>query len=246
MATTLLNAPGSLINNGKSSTVLITALTPEDLPQEAEKREDHLLAFSRLVDATYIVSSPYSEVQNQLDLRPLDQPTRLFAMALSYLTITRPDFRLAPYLDSFNWPIVFSTLRALCLLSKLRWHTQEFYVVIFRSKLRHGIDRRRLGELDQKSHEEACASGGLLKYWFGSCDDEMRNLATCPFIHYRSVSLHCIADVSQVSGVIDKMPQLAEAVHGIDKLEERRGRCTNRSHSIPTSSLWDRMQKAGS
>jgi hypothetical protein len=38
-----------------------------------------------------------------------------------------------------------------------------------------------LHDLDKYSHGEATVSGGLLKYWFGSCDGEERNLATCTF-----------------------------------------------------------------
>jgi hypothetical protein len=36
-----------------------------------------------------------------------------------------------------------------------------------------------LFELDAFSHQEAMASGGLLKYWYGVKDQSRRNLATC-------------------------------------------------------------------
>ena len=104
---------------------------------------------------------------------------QLFAFALTALKPMRPDYATAPYLDSFDWPEVFALLRTLCKRVGYQWDERRFYVVIFRSKLHAGIDRERLGLLDQMSHQEACASGGLLKYWFGSTDGELRNLATC-------------------------------------------------------------------
>ncbi|KAF1821454.1 uncharacterized protein K489DRAFT_298797, partial [Dissoconium aciculare CBS 342.82] len=126
-----------------------------------------------------LISSPYPDLENQLHLPDLDLPYRLFAFALTALHSTREDYATAPYLESFNWSQVFSLLQALCHRTDHTWRRTEFYVVIFRSKLKAIIDRERLGLLDQKSHEEACASGGLLKYWFGSPNAERRNLATC-------------------------------------------------------------------
>ncbi|KAK4548464.1 hypothetical protein LTR36_009374 [Oleoguttula mirabilis] len=131
------------------------------------------------LQATHIVSSPYTDFANQLDLRTLDQQTRLFAFALTFLGPLCTDYATAPYMASFNWPAVFYHLRALCAQASIQWERQEFYLVIFRSQLRQGVDRDRLGQLDKESHREACESGGLLKYWFGSCDGDMRNLATC-------------------------------------------------------------------
>lgn len=131
------------------------------------------------INAKHIVSSPYQNLTNQLNLQSLGKPHRLFALALMVLSPIRADFRSAPYMSIFNWPDLFHLLRALCMQNGVKWRRQEFYVVIFRSKLRQGIDRDRLGELDQRSHEEACASGGLLKYWFGVSDEDHRNLATC-------------------------------------------------------------------
>ena len=130
---------------------------------------------------THLISSPYSDLANQLDLRDLDTPFRLFALALTAMHPIRSDYATAPYPISFNWPDVFSLLRSICQHAGFVWHEQAFYVVIFRSQLSAKADRDRLGELDQRSHEEACASGGLLKYWFGSPDAEGNNLATCEF-----------------------------------------------------------------
>lgn len=131
------------------------------------------------LSATHLISSPYPDVPNQLDLTPLTSQHRLLAFALTTLTPTRSDYATAHYMSAFNWAQVFSTLRALCAQTGVSWQRQEFYVVIFRSKLLPDADRVRLGELDQRSHEEACASGGLLRYWFGRTDAERRNLATC-------------------------------------------------------------------
>jgi hypothetical protein len=52
-------------------------------------------------------------------------------------------------------------------------------VVIFRSKRKEVVDKYLLHVLDQQSHIEATASGGLLKYWFGDPNPERRNVATC-------------------------------------------------------------------
>jgi hypothetical protein len=59
------------------------------------------------------------------------------------------------------------------------WRTTDFYVVSFRSQLKPDADPERLFELDAFSHQEAMASGGLLKYWYGVKDPNRRNLATC-------------------------------------------------------------------
>ncbi len=131
------------------------------------------------VNAAYIKSSPYDDPVNFLHLQELDLPNRLFALALTQLNHIRADYATADYISSFNWSQVFSVLRKLCVQSGMHWQRQAFYLVIFRSKLNPTADRVRLGELDKNSHEEACASGGLLTYWFGSPDEECRNLATC-------------------------------------------------------------------
>jgi hypothetical protein len=154
-------------------TVSTTTTTAEITP------ELRLLADNLDLNALKLISSPYPDIENQLDLPTLPEPSRLFALALTSLSPTRPDYATAPYLESFNWPHVFALLRALTQKAGVQWRRTEFYVVIFRSKLNEVIDREKLGLLDQMSHQEACASGGLLKYWFGSPNGERRNLATC-------------------------------------------------------------------
>lgn len=137
------------------------------------------------LNATHLVSSPYLDFDNQLQLDHLDLPNQLLAFALTALKPIRDDYATAPYVESFNWSDVFALLRSLSNRVGYEWKQQDFYVVIFRSKVQANIDRNRLGLLDQMSHQEACASGGLLKYWFGSPDEERQNLATCvsnPFV----------------------------------------------------------------
>ena len=158
-------------------TVSVTEISD---PEDDLAIEEVDLSISNIdVHATHIQSSPYADPANHLNLQELTLSLRLFALALTHFTSTRTDYAVAPYLDSFNWSSVFSILRQLCAQSGIEWQRQEFYLVIFRSKLRPTADRVRLGELDKNSHEEACASGGLLTYWFGSPDAERRNLATC-------------------------------------------------------------------
>lgn len=131
------------------------------------------------LNATHLISSLYPDFENQLQLDHLDLPNRLLAFALTALKPVRDDYATAPYVESFNWSEVFALLRSLSRGVGYEWKQQDFYVVIFRSKLQANVDRDRLGLLDEMSHQEACASGGLLKYWFGSPDEERQNLATC-------------------------------------------------------------------
>ncbi|PNS14041.1 Cytochrome b2, mitochondrial [Sphaceloma murrayae] len=131
------------------------------------------------LSATHLVTSPYPFAENQTHLKPLPLSSRLFSFALASLAPIRLDYATAPYLSSFDWPLVFAHLRHLCALSAFSWPRTEFYVVVFRSRLLVTADRERLGDLDRHSHGEACESGGLLKYWFGECDEQRKNLATC-------------------------------------------------------------------
>ncbi|KAG9943792.1 hypothetical protein KCU85_g8397, partial [Aureobasidium melanogenum] len=71
------------------------------------------------------------------------------------------------------------TLRYLARDEGFTWKATEFYVVSFRSQLSPDADPERLFQLDACSHQEAMASGGLLKYWYGVKDQDRQNLATC-------------------------------------------------------------------
>lgn len=72
-----------------------------------------------------------------------------------------------------------NTLRTLSRDEGYTWKKTEFYVVSFRSRLSPDADPDKLFQLDAFSHQEAMASGGLLRYWYGVKDQDRRNLATC-------------------------------------------------------------------
>lgn len=129
-----------------------------------------------------LIVSPYNEEPHLLDLKRLDTPNQLLAKALTIFKPVRDDYATAPYTESFNWQAVVDFLRDLSQAEGYRWKRQKFYVVTFRSQLFPDVDQQRLHDLDVRSHQEATASGGLLKYWFGTKDEKHRNLATCKYI----------------------------------------------------------------
>jgi hypothetical protein len=142
-----------------------------------------------------LISSPYNDPLHLLDLQTLSSQNAIFAKALTLLKPMVPDYATADYVSSFNWDLVLQTVRTLSKEEDLgEWKEQSFYTVIFRSKLNVHADRALLHDLDKYSHGEATVSGGLLKYWFGSCDGERRNLATCTFFH-------CLAPMFSLFGV---------------------------------------------
>lgn len=139
----------------------------------------------------YLIVSPYNEPFHLLDMRRLDTPCQIFAKALTILKPVRNDYATASYIDSFNWQSVIDLVRELSAAENYEWKEQSFYVVVFQSHLNPEADMSLLHDLDYHSHEEATTSGGLLKYWFGSTDENRRNLATCndpilffPFSHF--------------------------------------------------------------
>ncbi|KAL2834538.1 hypothetical protein BJY01DRAFT_259563 [Aspergillus pseudoustus] len=150
----------------KAPTVGIYESEPEPAP--ALTPENNLL-----------ITSPYTTPDHLLDLSTLDTANRLLARALAILTPIRDDYATAPYTESFNWPAVFEKVHELSTAEDHRWTRQRFYVVAFRSILLADVDGDRLSLLDERSHAEAVASGGLLKYWFGSKNAKRENLATC-------------------------------------------------------------------
>ncbi|KAF2226861.1 hypothetical protein BDZ85DRAFT_191410 [Elsinoe ampelina] len=154
----------------------ISTVTEVD-SSDSEAEFEHAPSYD--LSASHLITSPYPDFANQTRLTDLSLSCRLLSFALTNMAPIRPDYSTADYMESFNWNVCFAELRKLCAQTGYRWQRQEFYVVIFRSKLKLGADRTRLGELDQHSHAEACQSGGLLKYWFGECNGERRNLATC-------------------------------------------------------------------
>jgi hypothetical protein len=126
-----------------------------------------------------LIASPYNDPGNLLDLKRLETPYQLLAKALTIFKPIRDDYAVAPYIESFNWQAVVDFLRDLSIAEGYQWKKQRFYVVTFRSTLKPVIDNQRLHDLDYHSHQEAMASGGLLKYWFGSKSEKHQNLATC-------------------------------------------------------------------
>ncbi|KAI4852193.1 hypothetical protein E4T44_01649 [Aureobasidium sp. EXF-8845] len=126
-----------------------------------------------------LVVSPYLTPPHLLDVTRYRTPSQLFAKALTRLQPIRDDYALAEYTESFNFEEVIKTLQSLAKDQGYKWKTTDFYVVSFRSQLKPDADPERLFELDAFSHQEAMASGGLLKYWYGVKDQNRRNLATC-------------------------------------------------------------------
>ncbi|KAG6279948.1 hypothetical protein E4U48_008223 [Claviceps purpurea] len=127
----------------------------------------------------FIIQSPYTDRDHLLDLRTVDKENALLSRALSRLRAVREDYATASYNESFNWPEVFDELRQLVAKSGQGFKETSFYIVAFRSQIKPSTDYSHLGALDKAAHAEAIASGGFLKYWFGSPDVELRNLATC-------------------------------------------------------------------
>ena len=128
---------------------------------------------------TRLIASPYNDAPHLLDLNTLDTHNRLLALALAYFKPVRNDYATADYLESFNWDEIFHLLKGFSEAEGHTWTTQTFYVVSFRSRLKPNVDQEHLHNLDAYSHQEAIASGGLLKYWFGTKNQKQQNLATC-------------------------------------------------------------------
>jgi hypothetical protein len=127
----------------------------------------------------YLVVSPYHEQEHLLDLETLDIENQLLAIALTKMESLRPDYATAPYVQTFNWEEIIETLRTLAGRLNHDWKRTSFFVVAFRSRIPPTTVYAELGTLDKAAHAEATASGGFLKYWFGTPDAEGRNLATC-------------------------------------------------------------------
>ncbi|KAL8675282.1 MAG: hypothetical protein Q9224_007476 [Gallowayella concinna] len=126
-----------------------------------------------------LVVSPYTSRAHLLDLNLLNHAQILLAKALTILSPSTHAYATSPYINSFNWDAVFRLLAAKVKAEGFAWREQFFYVIIFRSQVPASTDRGDLAALDVKAHAEAMASGGLLKYWFGTPNADGRNLATC-------------------------------------------------------------------
>lgn len=128
-----------------------------------------------------LIVSPYNSPLHLLELKRYDHATQLFAKALTILKPIREDYALADYVESFNFESIFELLKQLSKAEGHVWRKRDFYVVTFRSQLKPDADSDRLFELDSHSHAEATESGGLLKYWYGIKNEDLRNLATCKY-----------------------------------------------------------------
>jgi len=132
-----------------------------------------------LSEKNLLVVSPYEEEPHLLDLNTLDPAHQLLAKALVCMKNSRDDYATAPYQASFNWPEIVDSLRHLVAAANFAWKETAFYIVVFRSQIPPTTVYADLGGLDQPAHAEAMESGGFLKYWFGTPDQNGRNLATC-------------------------------------------------------------------
>jgi hypothetical protein len=143
-----------------------------------------------------LVVSPYTERPHLLDLSTVDIDSQLLAKALVSMKNLKDDYATADYKESFNWSEVVDSLRQLAAASNTKWKEVAFYIVVFRSQIPPTTAYADLGVLDQPAHAEAMKSGGFLKcvipiddvgiqlmenyrYWFGTPDQNGRNLATC-------------------------------------------------------------------
>ncbi|KAI5839847.1 hypothetical protein DFP73DRAFT_634302 [Morchella snyderi] len=127
-----------------------------------------------------IQASPYSSPAHLLDLSTLTRPHALLALALQEMDSATPAYALTPYKSAFNWPDVMSNLSArAAAVEDFRFPKTKFYIIVFRSQIEPGTNRKELGAMDMEAHREAVESGWLLKYWFGVPDELGFNLATC-------------------------------------------------------------------
>ncbi|KXX82055.1 hypothetical protein MMYC01_200895 [Madurella mycetomatis] len=127
----------------------------------------------------YLVVSPYTEQEHLLDLESLSVENLLLALSLTKMKCLREDYATAPYTETFNWDEIMATLRMLARKMNHVWNETSFFAVAFRSQIPPTTVYAELGTLDKAAHSEATASGGFLKYWFGTPDTEGHNLATC-------------------------------------------------------------------
>ncbi|KAH8808327.1 hypothetical protein F5884DRAFT_365498 [Xylogone sp. PMI_703] len=126
-----------------------------------------------------LIVSPYIDEPHLLDLYTVELESQLLAKALVGLKCLRDDYATSPYNETFNWSEVITSVQQLIAQSNYTWQDSKFYIVVFRSQVPPTTVYADLGVLDKAAHAEAMASGGFLKYWFGTPNEEGRNLATC-------------------------------------------------------------------
>ena len=142
----------------------VQTVLPVDVPAFTKEREAiSALRSDPWPEERFLIQSPYSEIEHQLDLETLDHENATLAKALTRLTATRNDYATASYKESFNWSEVITELRQIIKASGKGFKEASFYVVAFRSQIKPSTDYSHLGELDKAAHAEAVASGGFLK-----------------------------------------------------------------------------------
>ncbi|CCX13657.1 Similar to UPF0643 protein PB2B2.08; acc. no. Q9HDU7 [Pyronema omphalodes CBS 100304] len=134
---------------------------------------------SKLENPRYLQASPYTTFPHLLDLETLDLPQRLLAKALTIMAPLSPAYATTSYPLAFNWSQIIERLQYLSLATNYQFPATSFYIIVFRSQIQVTTNREDLGALDKAAHIEAVEGGGLLKYWFGTPDENGRNLATC-------------------------------------------------------------------
>ncbi|KAF3766726.1 hypothetical protein M406DRAFT_337672 [Cryphonectria parasitica EP155] len=127
----------------------------------------------------YLVASPYVEQEHLLDLETLDMESQILSEALAGMAPVRDDYATASYDEAFNWDEVILRMRELAMARRHAFRKTSWYIVAFRSQIKVTTVYPDLGALDKAAHAEAMASGGFLKYWFGTPNEDLRNLATC-------------------------------------------------------------------
>jgi hypothetical protein len=135
-----------------------------------------------LRNSHFLISSPYNQDEHLIDLRKLSKNASLFAQALTTIKPTYENYACMPFKECLNWDHVLDSLRILVNKEDgFQWQESNFLIVEFRSTMREDASTEEQGMLDGESFAEACASGGLLKYWYGEPDAKRRNLASCEY-----------------------------------------------------------------
>lgn len=131
-----------------------------------------------------LVSSPYADSANVLQLDSLDESYQVVAEALQQFQSVTEAYATEFYEDSFNLDNIVNAIRTLSAERGVPV-VSSVYVIAFRSVLKPEIrtnarHMKTLLDFDRRSHAEANLLGGLLKYWYGTAHKTTgHNLATC-------------------------------------------------------------------
>ena len=126
-----------------------------------------------------------------INLNALSVFDQLFTTALGHMKQIRSDYAVynnVNYKDAFNWAEVLTALRELAKERRyVLAETRKYHIIAYYSQLESTTgdseeSKALLCSLDKAAFEEALELGGLLKYWFGKPDGQLRNLATCKLL----------------------------------------------------------------